>query len=492
MARGPDGRPWRFDLEIGAGPDGAPLYERLARAIVTDVQRGRLLPGALLPGSRTLAAALGVNRKVVVAAVAELVAQGWLESLPARGTRVSLTLPDVPVADARPVRARPSPDLASPAPRLRLSDGVPDARLAPVDVIARAYRRAFKGLARSGLGYGDPAGDGVLREVLAGFLNQARGLSCRAEQIFITHGSQMALSLTALALCEPGDVVAVESPGYVPAWDAFSFAGARLLHVPVDEDGMDTDALRKRLTQLRGRLRAVYVTPHHQYPTTVPLAPKRRLELVRLAAEHDFTIIEDDYDYEFQFDGKPLLPLAASSHGAARTVYVGSISKLIAPAIRLGYLVGESRVLERARSRRALLDRQGDVVLERAIAELIEDGELQRHARKTRRIYAARRDVMLACLERTPSLREALEIRVPAGGLALWARVRGAVSVGDWSRHAEMRGLSFAPGSVHVAHGDLPAFRAGFASLNEREIAEAVRVLAESLAAAGGSEGPSG
>ncbi|MCG8425673.1 MAG: PLP-dependent aminotransferase family protein [Proteobacteria bacterium] len=487
MNKGPDRRPWRFDLLLGdADSDGAvPRYERLARAIIRDIRRGRLVSGALLPGTRTLARALGVNRKVVVAAFEELVAQGWLETMPAQGTRVSARLPELAVADADPKRGQAVTARHRTKPRLHLSDGIPDARLAPLTELGRAYRRALRSLSRSGLGYQDPSGDLVLRGVLAAFLNQARGLACSPDQVLITHGSQMALSLTALTLCKPGDHVAVENPGYVPAWNAFTLAGARLIHVAVDTHGLDTAALRHELTQCGARVRLVYVTPHHQYPTTVALAPHRRIELLALAKEHDFLVIEDDYDHEYHFDRGPLLPLAASGSGLEQVVYVGSLSKLIAPALRIGYIVAHREVIEQARARRAVLDRQGDIVLERAVAELIEDGELQRHARKARRMYHARRDFMGAALEGDDRLRGRINVDIPAGGLALWVRVCHGVSVENWARAARLRGLGFTPGSAHAAQGDIQAFRAGFAALDDTELAEAVRILGDSLLESG-------
>jgi GntR family transcriptional regulator / MocR family aminotransferase len=484
MSRGPDGRPWRFDFDFDVADDGvsAPRHQQLARALVREIQRGRLDPGARLPGSRVLATSLGLNRKVVVAALDELVGQGWLEVMKARGTRVALTLPEMPVADVRPARAKRDAPSVSTAARFNLNDGVPDARLAPLDVIARAQRRALKTLGRGGLGYGDPAGDHVLRAVLATFVNQARGLACTSDQVLITRGSQMALSLVGLTLFCPGDVVAVETPGYVPAWKAFEFAGASISHIPVDKEGLVVDVLESRLKTLKGRLKAVYVTPHHQYPTTVAMSPERRMHLRALAAKHALSIIEDDYDYEYHFDGTPLLPLSAASDAGRGMIYVGSFSKLIAPAVRVGYIIAESSFVRRACAVREVLDRQGDVVLERAVAELIEDGELQRHARRARRIYRERRDSMVTLLGDDPRTKAVVDVRPPAGGLALWVRVRGGVRVEEWARAAAARGLRFTPGSAHVERAEVQAFRAGFAAFSTEELARVVELLGASLA----------
>nr|WP_276572642.1 PLP-dependent aminotransferase family protein [Nannocystis pusilla] len=455
----------------------------MARALVAEIQRGRATPGSFLPGSRTLAAQLGVNRKVVVAAVEELVAQGWLEALPAKGIRVALNLPRFPVGDAEARRSR-VPRAAEPCSTLlRVSDGLPDARIAPVDALARAQRRALRSLARAaGLGYGEPAGDPVLREVLAGFVNQARGLSCSAHEVVLTHGSQGALGLFALALLRPGDVVAVEHPGYAPAWRAFALAGASVVHIGVDAEGLRTDELEVAAKKLRGRLKAVYVTPHHQYPTTVALSPERRMHLRKICEEHGACIVEDDYDYEYHFDGAPLLPMAATATpGGPPFVYVASLSKLLAPAVRLGYVVTDRSIVSRLQATRECLDRQGDVVLERAIAELIEDGELQRHARRARQIYMQRRDHVLRRFAASPVLSANLACERPSGGLALWVRLRGAADIDELVARARSQALVLAPGSVHLARGKAAAFRFGFAGHTPEELSGICATLEKCL-----------
>jgi len=476
-SQGPASKPWRFELVLDQR--GVPRRTQLSRALIQEVQRGRLLPGALLPGSRTLATQLKVNRKVVVAAMEELCAQGWLEALPARGMRVAEHLPMLAVADAEGLRRAPVPPKPRPSelPSSIIDDGAPDTRIAPTDELARAHRRALRALSRGGLGYADPAGDPVLREVLSSFVNQARGLSCTPGQVVLTRGSQGALSLYALAMLGAGDVVAVESPGYTPAWRAFELAGAEVIHIPVDESGLDTAALEARARALRGRLKAAYVTPHHQYPTSVSLSAERRMHLQQIAERFDLTIIEDDYDYEYHFDGAPLLPLSAAPRSAHRCVYVASLSKLLAPAIRLGYIVASEPVVARLRQARDVLDRQGDVVLERAISELFEDGVIQRHARRARRLYRARRDHLLGQLQTRAALARAFECSVPSGGLALWLRLRrGAVEPMAW--RARGLGVHITPGSAHLHQGHVAAFRFGFAAYTPDELSQICDVLA--------------
>jgi GntR family transcriptional regulator/MocR family aminotransferase len=296
-------------------------------------------------------------------------------------------------------------------------------RLVPADLIGRSYRRAIRASGPALLSYNDPAGLPRLRQQLAIMLATTRGLVVNPESIMVTRGSQMALALLARALVRPGDTVAVEQPGYRPAWEAFRLAGAEILPVHVDEHGLDLSALARRIE--RRPVRAVYVTPHHQFPTTVTLAGPRRLRLLDLAARARFAVIEDDYDHEFHYDGKPVLPLA--SHDRAGVVaYVGTMSKVLAPGLRLGFIAAPPNLIEQLVAYRSFVDRQGDHVLESAIADLLEDGLIQRHARKMRRLYRARLEALATALGR--HLGTFLTFRKPSGGTAIWVRVRSAPS----------------------------------------------------------------
>ncbi len=308
-------------------------------------------------------------------------------------------------------------------------------------------------------------------------LAAVRGLAARPDNVLVTRGSQMALDVIGRALLSPGDIVAVESMGYRPAWGALRQAGARLVPLPVDEQGLSVEAL----TELAARktVKAVYLTPHHQYPTTALLGAGRRMALLELARARRIAVIEDDYDHEFHYDGRPVLPLA-SADTAGVVVYVGTLSKILAPSLRLGFVVAPQPVIQRCAAVRALIDRQGDQVVERAVAELIEDGEIQRHAGRARRIYLARRDALCEALSRR--LGGVLSFTRPAGGIALWARAQG-IDVRSWARNAvNQKKVGFRIGSDFTFDGrDEPYVRLGFASLNETEIAEAVVRMAAAL-----------
>jgi GntR family transcriptional regulator/MocR family aminotransferase len=274
-------------------------------------------------------------------------------------------------------------------------------------------------------------------------------------------------------------VVAVEALGYPNAFNVFRRAGAQVLPVPLDEHGIDVDALAK-LTE-RQRVRLVYVTPHHQYPTTVTLSPARRRALLDLARRQQLAIVEDDYDQEFHYEGRPVLPLASTdSHG--NVIYVGTLAKILAPGLRLAFVLAPEPLLARMAHERLLVDRQGDEVLEHAVAELLEDGEVQRHVRRVRRVYQRRRDAFCAALD--SELSHALRYTPPAGGLALWARAEPGIDVAAWQRRAAQRGLHFQIGRQFSLDGvSVPCVRLGYALLDERLVSTATRCLLESLPA---------
>jgi GntR family transcriptional regulator/MocR family aminotransferase len=242
----------------------------------------------------------------------------------------------------------------------------------------------------------------------------------------------------------------------------------------VDRDGLDVAAVAA-LARTE-RVRMVYVTPHHQYPTTVTLSPSRRLALLDLAARHRIAVVEDDYDHEFHYDGRPLLPLA-SADPTGVVVYVGSLAKVLAPGLRLGFVVAPQALLKRMAAERALIDRQGDLVLERAVAELIEEGELQRHVRRLRRVYEGRRDTLCDAVER--GLSDAVSLRRPRGGMALWLTAAPGIDVDAWHARALHAGLMFQTGRAFSHDGrPTPHLRLGFAIADERELRRAVEILA--------------
>lgn len=476
------------ELVIQIDSAHGPRYLQIAHAITEAVRRGRLRPSDPLPSTRALAAQLAVHRKTVTAAYRELARQGWIEVARARGARISHDLPEVPRDRGTGVAAeRAGFDLApAPVPRvswvprrprqLLLLGGIPDLAGAPRLELGRTYRSVLT--RRNGdrlLDYADPRGDVELRAQLAEYLTRTRGLHTTPDTLAVVRGSQQALYLVGRALLRPGDRVAVEALGYRPAWEALRAAGLVLDPIPVDESGLDVAALESACA--RHAIRAVYVTPHHQHPTTVTLTAARRVALLALARRHRIAVLEDDYDHEFRYDGHPVLPLAAADrHGLV--CYLGTLSKVIAPALRLGFIAATPDVIARIAAYRRVVDLQGDHVLERAVAELFADGTLERHARRARRRYRDRRDALCAALQREMP---ELVVTPPHGGMALWLRAPG-IDVDAWVERAAEADVLFQPASRFTFDGRSRDYaRLGFGACTERELAEAARRLAAAL-----------
>jgi GntR family transcriptional regulator/MocR family aminotransferase len=479
-------RRWELTVTLDAGSE-LPLFLQLSSAIADDIRRGRLRAGDALPGSRALADRLGVHRNTVIASYGELVAEGLVITRKGGGTFVATPPPLPDSSTGAPPLGVPDYALAAPLPflppprhapgTLVLAKGAPDVRLLPAEALARAYRRALGRHGRALLTYGDPRGHVRLREELATMLSRTRGVAAARDTVMVTRGSQMALDLVARALLTPGDVVAVEALGHRPAWTALRLSGAQLRPIPVDDDGLDVAELAELAR--REPLRAVYLTPHHQFPTTTVMTPARRAALAELAAHHRFALVEDDYDHEFHYEGRPVLPIAAGA-GRANVIYVGTLSKVLAPGLRAGFIVAPPTVIERLASLRVATDLQGDLAMECAIAELFEDGELLRHVRRMRRLYGARRDALAAALRR--HLGGAVDFRLPDGGMALWARIDPAIDIERWAVAGEREGVSFRGARMYDFDERYQPFaRLGFSFHDEAELQEAARRMARAL-----------
>jgi GntR family transcriptional regulator/MocR family aminotransferase len=480
-------RTWNFSVTLDASR-ALPLYVQLAQALADAMRRGALKPGGALPGSRAFAAALGVTRNTVVAAYDELVAEGLAQTRGGAGTFVATAPPQLPSIAMRdsdaptytlpPMRVAPPPAVALGVARLRLDAGMPDARLFPSRVFARAFRRALERPGRGGLGNADACGHRRLREELAGMLAQTRGLAVTPDTLMITRSVEQGIDLVARCLVAPGDVVAIEAFGYPPAWRVFELAGARLVPLPLDDEGLDVDALEALVA--RTPLRAVFLTPHHQFPTTAVMSPMRRERLARLALAHRFAIVEDDYDHEFHYAGPPVQPIAAGV-GRANAIYVGSLANLLAPGVATAFVCAPPPMFGRLAALRAASDARGDAALECALAELYVDGELLRHVRRMRGVYASRRDAFAQSLSRR--LGAALAFRVPDGGLALWARADDGIDVGAWERECLAAGVVVRNARPFDWYGrEQPYLRLGFGGHDAAELDDAAQRMAAALA----------
>jgi GntR family transcriptional regulator / MocR family aminotransferase len=467
-----------------------PLFQQIAFSLSQLIREGKLARGSRLPGSRILAQQLGVHRKTIVAALEELEAQGWLESVASVGTFVSQKLPEIKVkslgetTQIKTPKKNPAYDfqadpqlqkpLISNHQGLRFDDGLPDVRLAPLDSLARYYRqRLLLGQKRQSLGYASTQGDWGLRQALCNYLRESRGLCLNEDNIMITRGSIQAFHLASNCLLKPGSVVGVGDIGYFTGRLIFAQTGATLQGFKVDQHGLDPNAVEDWCKKMP--LRMLYLTPHHHYPTTVSMPAGRRLELLELARRYRFCILEDDYDFDFHYDTNPVLPLSSEdNHGS--TLYVGSFCKAISPALRLGYAIGPSEVIGAMSNLRRIVDRQGEQVFEAAFADFLKDGELRRHLKKAVKTYEKRRNTLAEMLK--SELGDYLNFEVPTGGMAIWGQFDSTISLIDLAQKASALGMNINNGSnYHWQEVPVNAARLGFASIDETEMEQGLGVL---------------
>lgn len=465
------------------------LYIQVCNSFISLITNGTLRPSDVLPSSRVLAELIGINRNTVKLAYEELISQGWAESIERKGIFVLSKLPVISKTKLPEASKNNSPKEAfmwvnnfkNAMPSLNLQkttlaidDGFPDVRLAPVDLLMREYRslsRKFYG--RNFLKYGSSKGSEHLRLSISNYLSSTRGLDVSPENILITKGSQMGIYLAAQLLLHPSDFIAVGTSNYLSADDAFRHTGANLLRIPVDGYGMNVDYLEAQLPHKK--IKAVYVIPHHHCPTTVTMSMERRLKLLNLAKEYQFAIIEDDYDFDFHYDNKPYLPLASIDHNQ-NVIYIGSITKTFAPALRIGFMLGPSTFIDAASSLRELIDKQGDTLLEEAFAVMFDNGEMDRHFRKTLKIYKQRRNFFCELLR--SDFKEEITFSAPEGGLAVWSTFNDKIDLEHMSKEASKKGLHIDNGNFYKNESfSTNALRMGFASLEEKEMVRALEIL---------------
>ncbi|GAB4354859.1 MAG: PLP-dependent aminotransferase family protein [Gammaproteobacteria bacterium] len=395
---------------IGIRLDGeGPLHRQIYRAVRGAILDGDLREGTRLPATRRLAAALGVSRNTVLQAFEQLTAEGFLNSRVGSGTHVASPLPGTgcppdrsglqrlrrPGASPRWSRyaerigqLAPPEHSPSPPPRYDFRYGRVDADERLLKLWQRLVSRAAE---RYPVDYGNPQGTLELRQSLATYL-RSRGCRCEPRQILVTNGSQQALDLIARLLINENDHVALEDPGYLGARNAFLSAGAQLRGVPVDDEGLQVD-------RIPPKCRLTYVTPSHQFPTGAVLSLRRRLALLEWAQQSDGWIIEDDYDGEYRYEGLPIESVQGLDD-SGRTLYVGTFSKILFPAARLGYIVLPEALVARFAAAKWWTDRHTPVLEQLALADLINSGEFQRHLRRMRKRYAEQRAALIEALTR--------------------------------------------------------------------------------------------
>jgi GntR family transcriptional regulator/MocR family aminotransferase len=450
-----------------------PLQRQLVAGLKALIQRGAVRPGDPLPSSRDLAAELRVSRNTALAAYDQLVSEGWLETRPRSGVFVPAAL-----AAARPLRPAPAgPAAQEPVPRLAgprpFRPCQPDVRLFPLALWNRCRARALREHGPALLHYqaAHPLGLPALRKALADYLAASRGVRCGWEQVAVTTGSQQALYLLARLLLGPGRPACLEDPGYPGARHACEAAGAALTPLPVDGEGLVPPA---RLP--RGAL--VYTTPSRQFPTGASLPVPRRLALLALAEAAGAWVVEDDYDSELRYARAPL-PSLHGLGGAGRVIYVGTMSKVLFPALRIGYLVLPPELVAPFAALRTVVDDQGPMVDQAALAGFLEGGHFYAHLRRCRREYAGR---LAAFLEVAREVSAPLDFLHPDGGMNLCGLWRGPPDDGAAvSRRLAEQGFDLPPLEQYALADRRRGFVFGFSAFTPGAIRAAWRRLAPAL-----------
>jgi GntR family transcriptional regulator/MocR family aminotransferase len=469
-----------------------PLYRQLCDAYRDAIVERRLRGGQRLPSTRALAADLRISRIPVLNAFEQLIAEGYFESRKGSGTFVASTLGlDTPTkgraspgSGKRPgprvLARRPATLLRStPEPWLggfgafRLSE--PAVEHFPIAIWSRLIARHSRNLTRGAMTYGSPMGSLPFREAVAAYLRTARAVSCEADHIMVVSGSQQALEITARVLLDPGQSVWIEEPGYGGARDALAMAGARLVPVPVDDSGLDVAAGIKRCPGAR----AAYVTPSHQYPLGVTMSPSRRLQLLEWAQATGAWVIEDDYDSEYRYEGHPITALQGLDRDA-RVIYIGTFSKVLFPALRVGYLVIPPDLAGRFMAVRDAMDICPPALSPAVLTDFIVEGHFARHLRRTRAIYAERRSVLVEALHREPGVR--FEVVGAQAGIHLTAILANGSRDLAISERAARNGLWAMPLSTcYLGSRTRQGLVLGYGGTSAAQIPGAVRRLRRAL-----------
>lgn len=477
-----------------------PLYRQIYATIRAGILSGQLPARTRLPSTRDLAGDLRVARSTVVQAFEQLRAEGYVEGIVGAATCVSRSLPDLhtrPVTPTRQAGAVRRPVALSERGRRILATsgrsqwvlgrpprafraGVPAVDVFPVEVWGRILARRWSRTSSRLLAYGEPFGYQPLRAAVADYLRAARGVRCTPDQVFIVSGSQQAIDLCARVLLDPGDAAWLEDPGYHGARGALSAAGARIVPVPVDAEGLAVSEGRKRAPDAR----LAFVTPSRQLPLGVTMSLARRLELLEWASGRAW-ILEDDYDSEFRYASRPLAALQGLDT-AGCVLYAGTFSKVMFPAMRLGYLVVPEALIDAFAAARHVADYHSPYLEQAAMADFIADGHFERHIRRMRAIYQIRQAVLVEAAEH--ELSEYLEVERADAGMTLlaWLRRHDDAAV---TRAAAQAGIDVLPLSLFRAEHPLrPALVLGYSGVGEHDLRAGVTALGRVFQAMSGGQ----
>lgn len=478
------------------GSSDDPLYRRLYDELRGAILAGKLVPGSRLPSTRELATDLGLSRTTVLNAFDQLIAEGYLDGQTGVGTYVSRALPEdllqtrthtvssTKRPNARRLLSRRGEQLASTAVTITqrndkpkpFRSGIPALDLFPFTIWAKLTSQRWRKASYELLQYGDPAGYRPLRQAIAAYLGASRAVRCEPDQVIVVAGSQQALEIAAQVLLDPGDAVWVEDPGYLGARGAMLGAGARLVPVPVNEEGLDVAEGIKRCANAH----VACVSPSHQFPLGMIMSLARRLALLEWAARSGSWVIEDDYDSEYRYSGRPVASLQGlDTHG--RVVYIGTFSKVLFPSLRLGYIVAPPDLVDPFIKARAIFDRHSPTIEQAVLADFIIEGHFARHIRLMRTVYAERQDVLVKEIE--SKLRGVLDVYSDEAGMHLVGWLPNQMSDTAAAERAAKHGVDIGSLSNYCLERNMRnALILGYAAYDAKEIRKGVRQLAEALA----------
>lgn len=453
------------------------IYQKVYMDLITKMKTGSIKTGDFLPATRQLAKFYRCHRLTVMKVCQDLIAEGWIDSQPRSKYRVSSK---TPVTDsAKPSVKNKKRDISKLAHvaevdlertryQLEFWGGQPDLRLFPKDEFRRVLSSGLKRARPDHLNYGMTLGVPSCLSEVSEYLRKSRQLLNK--EYLVTNGSQEALFIIFQAFVKPGDKIAIERKGYPPAWRLFESLGAILIPIEVDAEGIHTDDLKNQIK--KHKIKLIYVTPLHQYPTTVTLSPRRRQSLIQIAEENMIPILEDDYDHEFHYTGPPPPPISSETDLG---IYVCSFSKVLFPGARLGVIGCDFKILQNLSQQKYLVSRQTDCLAQIGLAAWIRDGGFERHLRRMCRVYERRYFFMQDEL-RQIKISSNIDWLAPNGGMSIWVNLfKDSRIVSDQTKQA---GVFFQDErSMDYASSKGTHLRIGFAGVNEKEIKEGLRVL---------------
>jgi len=479
-------------LNIAIENSQSKLYLKIAEAIRNAIKCGAVMPAEKLPSARTLAVQLSVNRHTIMAAYNELIAQGWVETKQRQGYTVAEMLPIYSSLTNKAKKicqgekhswrvVKPNKDsLTRPANdyQFNFAGGNPDIELFPFNEFRGFINEALSRPSIKELNYGENSGYKPFIKEVSTYLRRVRAVIDK--EIVVVNGTQEALYILSQVLLKKGDKVAVENLGYRPAWAALKNAGAELVGIKQTDQGIDVDDFESLIKQ--DKIRLLYLTPLHQYPTTTTLSGAKRVQIYKLAQQYNIPIIEDDYDHEFHYNSQPLPPMAANDPSGL-VIYLSSFSKIMFPGIRLGIIAVDKSLAQHIVSYRTLMNHKANVLLQDAVARWMKDGGFERHLRKSTRQYQKRRKCMVELLN--GFIEEGLKIKftIPKGGMALWINVGNNAE--EIACLAKKQGIFLlAENAFHLnpKKNENKFIRLGFAGQSENKIRKGLLLLKPLLA----------